>query len=49
MYEKRDTDKFIDELIEIITMQEQEIRRLEQTISRIKQYIAVYEDYIQKG
>ena len=46
MTAKRDTDRFIDELLELIVMQEKEIRRLETTISRIKQYIAVYEDYI---
>lgn len=46
MIPPRDTDKFIDELIELVVIQEQEIRRLEQTISRINQYIETYETYI---
>ena len=42
-------EKLIDELVSLILIQEEEIKRLNQKIDRIKQYIAVYEDYIQKG
>lgn len=40
-------DKIITELVELIIMQEKEIKRLTQRITQIKQYIEVYEDYIQ--
>lgn len=46
MITPRDADKFINELIELVVMQEREIRRLEQTIKRINQYIETYETYI---
>lgn len=42
----RDSDLFISELIELLNIQEKEIKRLKQTIYRINQYIEVYEDYI---
>lgn len=46
MHNERDSDLFIDELIELLTIQEKEIKRLKKTIYRINQYIDVYEDYI---
>lgn len=39
------TENIIAELVEIILMQEKEIKKLNAKISRIKQYIEVYEDY----
>ena len=40
------TDEVIDELVSLILMQYEEIKKLERRIERIKQYIEVYEDYI---
>jgi predicted small metal-binding protein len=42
-------DEVIEELVELILMQHDEIRKLEKKIEQIKQYIAVYEDYIKRG
>lgn len=42
-------DEIITELVELVLMQEKEILKLRKKIDRIKQYIAVYEDYIQRG
>jgi uncharacterized coiled-coil protein SlyX len=39
-------DEIITELVELVLMQEKEIKKLNATITRIKQYIEVYEDYI---
>ena len=39
-------DEIITELVEIILMQEKEIKKLETKIHHIKQYIEVYEEYI---
>jgi uncharacterized coiled-coil protein SlyX len=39
-------DEIITELVELVMMQEKEIKKLNATITRIKQYIEVYEDYI---
>lgn len=49
MIKGRDYEKFIDELLDLVAMQEKEIRRLEQTVERVKQYIEVYEEYIEGG
>lgn len=46
MINGRDYERYIDELLDLVAMQEKEIRLLEQTIERVKQYIEVYEDYI---
>lgn len=46
MINGRDYERYIDELLDLVAMQEKEIRRLEQTIERVKQCIEVYEDYI---
>lgn len=40
------TDEVIEELVSLILMQEEEIRKLNDKIDRIRQYIKVYEDYI---
>lgn len=40
-------DETIEELVSLILIQAEEIKKLENTINRIKQYIEVYEDYIQ--
>ena len=42
-------DEIITELVELVLMQEKEIKKLNKRISQIKQYIAVYEEYIQRG
>lgn len=42
-------EKVIEELVDLILMQHKEIRKLEKKIERIKQYIAVYEEYIERG
>jgi uncharacterized coiled-coil protein SlyX len=39
-------DEIITELVELVLMQEKEIKKLNATIARIKQYIEIYEDYI---
>ena len=39
-------DKIIVELVDLILMQEKELKNLRRKIERIKQYIEVYEDYI---
>lgn len=40
------TDEIIEELVTMILMQDEEIKRLQTKIERINQYITVYEDYI---
>jgi hypothetical protein len=42
-------DEIITELVELVLMQEKELQKLKKKVERIKQYIAVYEDYIQRG
>ena len=39
-------DEIISELVELVLMQEKEIKKLRAKVTRIKQYIEVYEDYI---
>ena len=39
-------DEIITELVELVLMQEKEIKKLTAKIFQIKQYIEVYEDYI---
>ncbi len=39
-------DEIISELVEVILMQEKEIKKLKQKITNVKQYIEVYEEYI---
>lgn len=39
-------DEIISELVEMILMQEKEIKKLNTRIEYIKQYIDVYEEYI---
>ena len=39
-------DEVIEELVELILMQDKEIRKLKKKIRQIKQYIEVYEEYI---
>lgn len=42
-------DEIIEELVSLVLMQDEEIKKLKKRIDRIKQYIAVYEDYIKGG
>ena len=42
-------DKIITELVELVLMQEKEIKKLKDKIDRVKQYIAVYEEYIERN
>lgn len=39
-------DEIISELVEVILMQEREIKKLKEKVRQVKQYIEVYEDYI---
>lgn len=39
-------EKVIEELVELILMQDKEIKKLKRKINRIKQYLEVYEEYI---
>lgn len=39
-------DEIISELVEMILMQEKEIKKLKERVRQVKQYIEVYEDYI---
>lgn len=43
------TEEIIEELVEVILMQEREIKKLKNKINRIKQYLEVYEEYIEGG
>ena len=40
-------DEIIAELVDLVLMQEKEIKKLNSKIRQIKQYIEVYEEYIQ--
>ena len=40
-------EKIIEELVEVILMQEKEIKKLKATVNRVKQYIEVYEEYLE--
>lgn len=42
-------DEVIEELVSLILMQDEEIKKLKKRITQIKQYIEVYEDYIKRG
>ena len=39
-------DEIITELVELVLMQEKEIKKLKKKIEQLKQYIEVYEEYI---
>lgn len=39
-------DEIITELVELVIMQEKELKKLNEKLNRVKQYIEVYEDYI---
>lgn len=39
-------DQIIEELVEVILIQEKELKKLKAKINRIKQYLEVYEEYI---
>lgn len=39
-------EEIIEELVSLVLMQEEEIKRLKNKISRINQYIETYEEYI---
>ena len=40
-------EDIIEELVSLVLMQEEEIKRLNNKITRIKQYLEVYEEYIE--
>lgn len=44
--EQMNKDEIITELVELVLIQEKEIKKLNEKIRQIKQYIEVYEDYI---
>jgi len=39
-------DEVVEELVSLILMQDEEIKKLKKRITQIKQYIEVYEEYI---
>ena len=39
-------DEIIAELVELVLMQEKEIKNLKEKVHQVKQYIEVYEEYI---
>lgn len=41
------TDEVIEELVSMILMQDEEIKKLKRKIDRIKQYLEVYEEYLE--
>ena len=41
------SDDVITELVSLILMQNDEIKKLERKLDRIKQYLEVYEEYIE--
>lgn len=41
-------DEVIEELVSLIIMQDEEIKKLESKINRIKQYLEVYEEYLER-
>ena len=42
----KERDEIIEELVSLILMQDEEIKKLKKRINYIKQYIEVYEEYI---
>lgn len=42
-------EEIIEELVSMILMQEEEIKRLKNKINRVNQYIEVYEEYIKES
>lgn len=42
-------DEMIEELVSLIIMQDEEIKKLKRKINRIKQYLEVYEEYLERG
>jgi endonuclease III-like uncharacterized protein len=42
-------DEVIEELVSMILMQHDEIKKLERKIEQVKRYIDVYEEYIKRG
>jgi hypothetical protein len=39
-------EEIIEELVEVILMQERELKALKEKVNRINQYIETYEEYI---
>ena len=42
-------DEIIEELVSLILMQDKEIKKLKRRIDQLKQYLAIYEEYIERG
>lgn len=40
-------NEIIEELVELVLMQEKEIKKLKRRIVQLKQYIAIYEEYLE--
>jgi hypothetical protein len=40
------TDEVIEELVTLILMQDQELKKLNKKLEQVKQYIEIYEEYI---
>lgn len=39
--------QIIEELVELILMQDEELKRLKRKLNRIKQYLEIYEEYLE--
>lgn len=42
-------DEVIEELVSLVIMQDEEIKKLKKRIGQIKRYLAIYEEYIERG
>ena len=42
-------EEVIEELVSLILMQDEELKKMNRKLERIKQYLEVYEDYIKSG
>ena len=40
-------DEIITELVELVLMQEKEIKTLKSRVEQLKQYITIYEEYLE--
>lgn len=47
VYDMRYNTEVIEELVSLVLMQDEEIKKLNRKINRIKQYLEVYEEFIE--
>ena len=43
---EKERDEVVEELVSLILLQDEEIKKLKRRIRQVKQYIEVYEEYI---